>query len=188
MPCMPGSKHVVREEGASAYRCTGIDCPAQLLRSVVIYFTRRHEYWREWGRLSLKMLAGKGLSRVWPTFIICTSTGMNLNDWIGWARNLFSKLLDSIENPKKMIFDRLIYGFGIRNVGIEGGAGIGEEFDSIYSLMASKKRRYSQDIWIRRKNSIWNRNCFFHKNIKKKWLRKLCTGRSEPYRSTQEGN
>jgi len=128
-----GSK-VVREEGEAAYRCTGIECPAQLLRSIVHFVSRDAMNIEGLGYSILEVLLEKGFIKGIADLYFLHEKKEELIGLKGFGKKSVENLLASIEKSKGNNIDRLIFGFGIRHVGLRAAQLLAENFSSIDEL------------------------------------------------------
>jgi DNA ligase (NAD+) len=137
---MPGScpacgSQVVREEGEAAFRCMGIECPAQLLRSIIHFVSRDAMNIDGLGPAIIEALMQKGFIAGVADLYYLHQKEDKLVEMERMGRKSTENLLKSIENSKKNNIDRLIYGFGIRHIGLRAAQILSEKFESVDELM-----------------------------------------------------
>ncbi|NLP14549.1 MAG: NAD-dependent DNA ligase LigA [Clostridium sp.] len=137
---MPGkcpvcSADVVREMGEAAYRCTGIDCSAQLYRSIVHFASRDAMNIEGLGPAIIDMLLSKGIIKGIADLYYLHKEKDSLIDMERMGEKSVANLLASIEKSKSNNIDRLIFGFGIRHIGIRAAQLLSENFESLDALM-----------------------------------------------------
>lgn len=125
---------VMREEGQAAYRCMGIECPAQLSRSIEHFVSRDAMNIDGMGSAIVNMLLDKGFIRgIADLYYLYLKQDELINiDRMG--KKSVENLLASIEKSKQNNIDRLIYGFGIRNIGLRAAQLLAENFESVDAL------------------------------------------------------
>lgn len=132
--CPVCGAEVMREEGQAAYRCMGIECPAQLSRSIEHFVSRDAMNIDGMGTAIVNMLLDKGFIKgVADLYYL----HLQKDELIGLERmgkKSVENLLASIEKSKQNNIDRLIYGFGIRNIGLRAAQLLAENFESVDAL------------------------------------------------------
>ncbi|MEN6315392.1 MAG: NAD-dependent DNA ligase LigA [Clostridiaceae bacterium] len=132
--CPVCGAEVMREEGQAAYRCMGIECPAQLSRSIEHFVSRDAMNIDGMGTAIVNMLLDKGFIKgVADLYYL----HLRKDELIGLERmgkKSVENLLASIEKSKLNNIDRLIYGFGIRNIGLRAAQLLAENFESVDTL------------------------------------------------------
>lgn len=124
---------VIREEGAAAFRCIGMKCPAKL-REVVRHFASKHALDIDGlGEKLVAQLVERGLVRdVADLYSLSEEQFVELDRMgVKSARNL----VEAIEASKRTSLARLIHGLGIRQVGEHVSRILAEEFGSIDALL-----------------------------------------------------
>jgi len=129
-----GSK-VVREEGEAAYRCTGIECPAQLFRSIVHFASRDAMNIDGLGPAIVDTLLEKGFIKGIADLYYLHLHKDELVKIERMGKKSVENLLNSIEKSKSNDIDRLIFGFGIRHIGLRSAQLLAETFESIEGIM-----------------------------------------------------
>lgn len=125
----------VREEGESALRCPNIECPAQLLRSIIYFASKPAMNIDGFGPAVAEALCDKGLVRVIPDIYKLTVDDILMLD--GFKEKSAAKLVASIEKSKSNSLDRLLCGLGIRNVGSASCKLLCERFGSIDNIISA---------------------------------------------------
>jgi len=132
--CPICNSEVIREEGEAAYRCMGIECPAQLLRSIVHFVSRDAMNIDGLGPAIIEALMGKGFVKGIADLYFLNLKKDELLNMERMGKKSTENLLNSIEKSKSNNIDRLIYGFGIRHIGLRAAQLLGENFDSLDAL------------------------------------------------------
>ncbi|HVO22351.1 MAG TPA: NAD-dependent DNA ligase LigA [Candidatus Margulisiibacteriota bacterium] len=126
-----GSK-VVREEGAAAYRCIGLNCPAKL-RETVRHFASKHA-------LNIDGLGEKLVAQLVDSGLVKTVADLydltkeQLVDLERMADKSAQNILDAIAGSKHTTLARFINGLGIPQVGEHMAEVLAEHFGSIEAL------------------------------------------------------
>lgn len=136
--CPVCGAEVIREEGEAAYRCMGIECPAQLYRSIVHFASRDAMDIEGLGPSIIKALLKNELIKGVADLYYLKDKKDELIKMERMGEKSVENLLNSIERSKQNNIDRLIYGFGIRHIGLRAAQLLAENFDSIDELMNAK--------------------------------------------------
>ena len=123
----------VREEGESAIRCTGIECPAKLFRNLVHFVSREAMNIDGLGENIISQLLDRGLikdiSDIYKlTFEDVASLKKN-------GKKFAQNLIDSINRSKSNDLYRLITALGIRHVGVKASKLLSRKYKTIDNLM-----------------------------------------------------
>ncbi|HHW49709.1 MAG TPA: NAD-dependent DNA ligase LigA, partial [Clostridiaceae bacterium] len=116
--CPACNSEVVREEGEVAYRCIGIECPAQLFRSIVHFASRDAMNIDGLGPAIIEALLNKGFIKGVADLYYLHEKRDELVNMERMGKKSTENLLNSIERSKSNNIDRLITGFGIRHIGL----------------------------------------------------------------------
>ena len=134
LKCPVCGSDVVRENGQAAYRCIGIDCAAQLLQSIVHFASRDAMNIDGLGPAIAGILLEKSFLKGISDLYYLHLKKSELESIERMGAKSVDKLLSSIERSKENNIDRLIYGFGIRNVGLRSAQLLADNFTSIDQL------------------------------------------------------
>jgi DNA ligase (NAD+) len=126
---------VVREEGEAASRCTGAECPAQLLRHLVHFVSKEAMNIEGLGPSILETLLDSGLINGIAQIYTLSEKPEELAKLEGFREKSIQNLLRSIENSKTNSLERLITGLGIRNIGVRAATILANRFESMEDLM-----------------------------------------------------
>jgi len=122
----------VREEGESAIRCTGIECPAKLFRNLVHFASREAMNIDGLGEAIVKQLLDNKLIEN-----IADIYYLSLYDIASLKKNgkkFAQNLIDSINKSKENELYRVITSFGIRHVGVKASKILAKRYKSIENL------------------------------------------------------
>lgn len=133
--CPVCGAEAVREDGESALRCPNIDCPAQVLRSIIYFASKPAMNIDGFGPAVAEALYENGLVKSVPDIYKLTAEDIMTLD--GFKEKSAAKLIDAIENSKSNTLDRLICGLGIKNVGSASCKLLCERFGSLDNIMAA---------------------------------------------------
>ena len=130
--CPVCGAQAVREEGEAATRCIGIECPAQLLRSIVHFVSKEAMDIDGLGYKIVEQLIEKGLIKN-----IADIYTLSLEDVASLKKNgrkFAGNLIDSIEKSKKQDLFHVINALGIRQVGIKVAKVLAKKYKTMEEL------------------------------------------------------
>ena len=123
---------VLRDEDGAFMRCTGIECPAQLVR-VISHFTSRDAMDIEGlGSAIVEQLTDNGLIKS-PADIYYLTLEQIASLWKS-GTTAAKKLLSAIESSKQQDLSRLIFALGVRQVGAKTGKVLAQHFGNMDAL------------------------------------------------------
>ncbi|MGA7220501.1 MAG: NAD-dependent DNA ligase LigA, partial [Candidatus Sulfotelmatobacter sp.] len=130
--CPECGTDIVRSEGEVDYRCVNANCPAKLRETILHFASRGVMNIDGMGDALVSQLTERGLVNNVADIYKLTKTDLVSLERMGdkSAQNI----LDEIENSKKLPFERVIYGLGIRMVGERTAQFLAEHFGSIDAL------------------------------------------------------
>ncbi|NSW91989.1 MAG: NAD-dependent DNA ligase LigA [Firmicutes bacterium] len=133
--CPVCQSDVVREENEVAFRCVNIDCSARLFRNIVHFASRDAMNIEGLGPAIIEALMNQGFLKGIADIYYLHQKKDELIDMERMGKKSVENLLNSIERSKLNNIDRLIYGFGIRHIGLRAAQLLSERFSSIDELM-----------------------------------------------------
>ncbi len=133
--CPVCGAEAVREDGESALRCPNIECPAQVLRSIIYFASKPAMNIDGFGPAVAEALYDKGLVKSIPDIYRLTAGDIMMLD--GFKEKSAAKLISSIEKSKSNTLDRLLCGLGIRNVGAASCKLLCEQFGNIDNIISA---------------------------------------------------
>jgi len=136
--CPVCGSQVVREEGVAAFRCSGIECPAQLFRSIVHFASRDAMNIDGLGPAIIETLLNKGFIKGIADLYYLHNRKEELISLERMGKKSIEILLNSIEKSKSNNIDRLIFGFGIRHIGLRAAQLLSENFESMEALSSAR--------------------------------------------------
>jgi DNA ligase (NAD+) len=125
---------VSRDEEA-AVRCTGAECPAQLLRNIVHFASRTAMDIDGMGIAVVELLINAGLIKSAGDLYYLKAENIEKLDRMG--KKSSENLIAAIEKSKSNDLSRLIYALGIRQVGQKAAKVLSEHFGSLDALEAA---------------------------------------------------
>lgn len=128
---------VVQEPGEAAFRCTGAECPAQLLRSITHFAGRDAMDIDGLGPAVVQLLVEQKLAASPADLYTLRLRDVASLDRMG--RRSAKKLLEAIEKSKQQPLSRLLYAFGIRQVGQKAAGLLARQFGSMDKLQEATR-------------------------------------------------
>ena len=125
---------VVREEGESASRCTGADCPAQLFRHMIHFASKDALNIDGMGPAVIEALLDKKLIASVADLFVLDAKKDELLRMDRMGEKSVQNLLDSISKAKKCSLDRLLVALGIRNVGVAAARTLAANYQNLRDI------------------------------------------------------
>ena len=152
--CPVCGAEAVREEGESAVRCTGVECPAKLFRNLVHFVSREAMNIDGLGENIINQLLEKKLIQN-----IADIYTLKFEDIASLKKNgkkFAQNLIDAIERSKSNDLSRLITALGIRHVGGKAAKILAQKYKSLDNLEKANQEKLQQidDIGEIMANSI----------------------------------
>ena len=123
---------VERDEEGAHTRCTGAECPAQLLRNLAHFASRDAMDIEGLGIAVVENLVGANLVKTPGDLYFLQEEDVAKLDRMG--KRSAKKLLAALEKSKRQDLSRLIYAFGIRHVGQKAGKILSARFQTLEAL------------------------------------------------------
>ena len=123
---------VEREEDGAHIRCTGAECPAQLLRNLAHFASRDAMDIDGLGIAVVENLVNAGLVKTPGDLYFLEAGKVAELDRMG--KRSAQKLLEAIERSKTRDLSRLLFAFGIRQVGQKAGKVLAARFRTLEAL------------------------------------------------------
>lgn len=105
---------VVRDEDGAALRCTGVECPAQLIRTIAHFVSR--------DAMDIEGLGSAIVEQLISAALVASPADLYYLDWAAVERlermgpQSTKNLREAIERSKQNDLSRLVYALGIRQV------------------------------------------------------------------------
>lgn len=128
---------VVRDEDGAALRCTGAECPAQLLRNITHFASRNAMDIDGCGPAVVQQLVENELIRNAADLYSLHAADVAKLDRMG--EKSAENLIRAIEKSKANDLSRLIYGLGIRQVGEKAAKVLSAHFRTMDALAAASE-------------------------------------------------
>jgi len=126
---------VARDEDGAHIRCTGAECPAQLLRNLAHFASRDAMDIEGLGIAVVENLVQAGLVRTPGDLYFLDGAEVAKLDRMG--KRSANNLMAAIERSKEQDLSRLIYALGIRQVGQKAGKVLAAHFKTMDALQAA---------------------------------------------------
>ncbi len=123
----------IREEGEAVIRCTGIECPAKLLRNIMHFASKEAMEIDGLGEAIIQQLLERGLIKN-----IADIYSLTLEDVASLKKNgkrFAQNLIDAIEKSKRNDLFKLITALGIRHIGSKGAKNLANKYKNIDNIM-----------------------------------------------------
>ena len=133
---------VERDEDGAALRCTGAECPAQLVRHLTHFASREAMDIEGLGPAVVEALVNAGLVKN-PADLYRLSLEQ-VSDLERMGKKSAQNLLNALEKSKKNDLSKLLCAFGIRQVGARAAQTLARQFGSLDALMAATEENLTQ--------------------------------------------
>ena len=133
--CLECGALIVREEGEAAYRCTGVNCPAQRLRNIIHFVSRNAMDIDGLGPSIIEQMLDRKLIETAADLYYVNPSDIADMDKLGEksAQNLMNALEKSKTNP----LYRLINAFGIRHIGEKAAKILAARYKTLDNLRSA---------------------------------------------------
>lgn len=128
---------VVREEGEAVSRCTGIECPAKLVRNIIHFVSRECMNIDGLGEKIIEQLIDKKLINN-----IADIYYLSFEDIASLKKNgkkFAQNLIDAINTSKNNDLYRLIAALGIRHIGVKAAKTLAKKYRTMDNLMEASE-------------------------------------------------
>lgn len=135
MVCPSCNSEIIKTE-ESALRCINPECPEQLTRNIIHFASRGAMNIDGLGESIVYQLAEKNLIKdVGDLYYLTFEQALTLE---GFKDKSAQNLITAISNSKKSNLDKLIFAFGIRNIGEKAAVLLAEKFVTLDSLINAR--------------------------------------------------
>ena len=140
--CPECGAEVVREADESAYRCTGISCPAQRLRNIIHFVSR--------GAMDIDGLGASNIEKLVDNGLINDASDLYYLDFEkaaqlrGFGKKWAKNLNNSLEKSKSNDLYRLIFGLGIRHIGEKAAKNIAKAYKTLDNVITAKPEEMAE--------------------------------------------
>lgn len=133
---------VARDEDGAHIRCTGAECPAQLLRNLAHFASRDAMDIEGLGIAVVENLVKAGLVKTPGDLYFLREEDVAELERMG--KKSAQNLLSAIEKSKSQDLSRLLFAFGIRQVGQKAGKILAQRFGSLDNLQSATVEELTQ--------------------------------------------
>ncbi|MBQ1281446.1 MAG: NAD-dependent DNA ligase LigA, partial [Oscillospiraceae bacterium] len=147
---------VFDDEEEAAMRCTGAECPAQLLRNLMHYASRDAMDIDGCGEAVIRALIENGMLRSAADLYDLTAEQIETLDRMG--KKSAQNLIAAIAESKTRDLSRLLFAFGIRHVGAKAGKVLSNHFGSLDTILTASEEELTavNDVGAATAQSILN--------------------------------
>ena len=131
--CPECDSELIRLEEEVALRCVNPKCPAQMKEAIIHFVSRNAMNIEGIGERVVEQLYQEEL--VHDVSDLYTLTKEQLIDLERMGEKSVSNLLTAIENSKGNSLEKMLFGLGIRHVGVKAASILAEEFGTLDALM-----------------------------------------------------
>lgn len=131
--CPSCNEPIVKNEDEAAYRCINPKCPAQLLRNLIHFVSVDAMNIKSLGQALLSELVNNNLVHSCVDLYLLKKNDIAQLDRMG--EKSADNVITAIEKSKSNPFYRLIFGLGIRNIGLKASKILADEFENIDNLI-----------------------------------------------------
>ena len=150
--CLECGAAVVREDGEAAYRCTGINCPAQRFRNIVHFASRDAMNIDGLGPSIIEQLLERGLIENAADLYYLKPTDIAEMDKLG--EKSAANLIGALERSKSNPLYRLIFRLGIRHIGEKAAKLLAAKYKTIDKLKAAEVEELTEIADIGEKMAV----------------------------------
>jgi len=130
--CPSCNSEIIKTE-ESALRCINPECPEQLTRNIIHFASRNAMNIDGLGESIVYQLAENNLIRdVGDLYTLTYEQALTLD---GFKDKSAKNLINAIDSSRQANLDKLIFAFGIRNIGEKAAALLAEKFNSLDNLI-----------------------------------------------------
>lgn len=133
--CSECGAKIIREEGEAAYRCTGMNCPAQRLRHIIHFVSRQAMDIEGLGPSLIEQMLDKKLIETAADLYTVSHEKIAQLDKMG--DKSASNLINALEKSKNNALYRIINALGIRHIGEKGAKILAAKYKNIDSLISA---------------------------------------------------
>jgi len=151
-------------------RCENLQCKAQLQGFLEYFVSRKVMEIENLGSAMIEMLLNNGmLKEVWDIYSLKKDELAALE---GMGERSAQIVTEGIEKSKSNSLERLIAGFGIRHLGVNGAKILAKHFKNLEAVAKAEKKELENINGIGEiiAESIYN---FFHSSLGEEWVKKI---------------
>lgn len=161
---------VVREDGEAAYRCTGVNCPAQQMRNIIHFVSRNAMDIDGLGPAVIKQLIDNNLIKTAADLYYLKAEEISELEKMG--KKSAENLIATLENSKSNKLSQIITALGIRHIGEKAAKILASRYGNIDNIITANENELSliNEIGETMAKSIVN---FFHSEQNIEFIDKL---------------
>ncbi|MDR2583002.1 MAG: NAD-dependent DNA ligase LigA [Fibromonadaceae bacterium] len=151
-------------------RCENLQCKAQLLGFLEYFVSRKVMEIENLGEALLEVLLDNGIIKdVWDIYYLKKEQLSALDKMGDRSAQI---VLEGIEKSKSNSLERLIAGFGIRHLGVNGAKILAKHFKNLDAVAKAEKKELENINGIGEiiAESVYD---FFHSNLGEEWVKKI---------------
>jgi len=151
-------------------RCENLQCKAQLQGFLEYFVSRKVMEIENLGSALIEMLLNNGmLKEVWDIYRLKKD---ELAELEGMGERSAQIVMEGIEKSKSNSLERLLAGFGIRHLGVNGAKILAKHFKNIDTVAKAEKKELENINGIGEiiAESVYN---FFHSSLGEEWVKKI---------------
>ena len=133
---------VERDEDGAALRCTGAECPAQLIRNLTHFASRDAMDIEGLGPAVVELLVAEDL--IHNPADLYSLDYEKISTLKGMGKTSAENLRQAVEKSKSNDLYRLVYAFGIRQVGVKAAKVLSSEFGTMDALLSASVDDFCQ--------------------------------------------
>ncbi|MDD4028078.1 MAG: NAD-dependent DNA ligase LigA [Bacilli bacterium] len=140
--CPICNSKLVKKEEASHY-CINESCDARKIETLIHFCERNAMNIEGLGESILEEFYNMGYIKTIDDIYYLSKYKDELSNLFGYGEKSINKLLESIENSKSNSLERLLYGLGIRQVGLKTAKTLAKKYKNIDNLINSNEEELS---------------------------------------------
>ncbi len=134
--CPACGEKLVREEGEAAIRCISQECPAQTVRQIIHFASRDAMDIEGLGsEIVEQLIDAKLVKDIADLFTLKYEDIVELERF---ADKSAKNLIDAVERVKNSNLDKLLFGLGIRHIGVKGTKSLAKHFKNIDNIISAQ--------------------------------------------------
>lgn len=157
--CPECGDELTKPEGEAVWRCTNINCPAQVIERMIHFVSKDAMDIRSLGESNVRKFYSLGIITDIPSIYKINSEKVGSLE--GFGERSVEKLQQAIQQSKQQPLNRLIFGLGIRYVGEATAKELAKNVEDIFELQkfSMEQLQSMKDIGFKVSESIFT---FFH--------------------------
>lgn len=124
-----------KKDGQADYYCLNENCPRRNIEGLIHYVSRNALNIEGMGDEIIEELYNLGFVKSIPDLYNLEEKKKKIMQFDGYGEKSISKIIENIEESKKLSFERLLFGLGIKEVGSKTAKILASNFGSMDSLM-----------------------------------------------------